>query len=124
MAELATYMGEVPKTITPTNVALARGVRVTRNSSGLCAVTSAATRGDYVTLREAAASEPVAAVPAGTPCKVPALASEAAAVGDLAYSAASGKFSITSTNAVVMGRWTLAASGDGVLGEVELFPVA
>ena len=41
-------------------------------------------------------------------------------IGDSAYSAASGKFSKTSTNAVLCGKWVLAASGDGVLGEVEL----
>lgn len=124
MAELATYLGVTPVTITLTAVAAARGVRVTRNSSGLCAVTGIGTRGDYVTLRDGVASEAISAVPSGTPAKVPALASEAAAVGDLAYSAASGKFSVTSTNAVLMGRWTLAASGDGVLGEVELFTLA
>lgn len=124
MAELATYLGVSPQSITLTNVAAARGVRVTRNSSGLCAVADATTRGDYVTLRDGVASETISASPAGTPAKVPALASEAVAVGDLAYAAASGKFSKTSTNAALMGRWTLAASGDGVLGEVQLFPVA
>lgn len=124
MAELATYLGVLPKTISLTNAACARGVRVTRNSSGLCAVADATTRGDYVTLRDGAALEVIDAVPAGTPAKVPALASEAATVGALAYAAAAGKFSVTSTNAALMGRWTLAASGDGVLGEVELFSVA
>lgn len=124
MAELATYLGITPKTITLTNVAVARGLRVTRNSSGLCAVEGITARGDYVTLADGVASEAISACPAGTPAKVAAVASEATVVGDLAYSAASGKFSKTSTNAVLMGRWTLAASADGVLGEVELFTVA
>jgi len=124
MAELATYIGETSVTVTPTNVALARGVRVVRASTGLVAVADITQRGDYVTLRAMEASEPGPAQPATGPAKVPALASEAATVGALAYSAAAGKFSVTSTNAVVMGRWTLAASGDGVLGEVQLFPVA
>lgn len=124
MAELATYIGVTPVTITLTAVAAARGVRVTRASTSLCAVQDISARGDYVTLRDGVASEAIPAVAAGSPAKVPALASEACAVGDLAYSAAAGKFSKTSTNAIVMGRWTLAASGDGVLGEVQLFPVA
>jgi hypothetical protein len=52
--------------------------------------------------------------------KVPAVASEAVAVGDPAYTAAAGKFSKTSSSATLVGKWVLAASGDGVLGEVEL----
>jgi hypothetical protein len=124
MAELATYIGVTPVSVALTAAAIGRGVRVTRNSSGLCAATAIGTRGDYVTLREGVASEVIPAVSAGSPAKVPALASEAVAVGDLAYSAANGKFSKTSTDAVLMGRWTLAASGDGVLGEVQLFSVA
>lgn len=123
MAELATYRGVNPATINLTNVAVTRGVRVVRASTGLCAVTDATKRGDYVTLTSGAASDTIAAVPMGDGGKVPAMASEAATVGALAYAAASGKFSVTSTNAAVCGRWTLAASGDGVLGEVELFPV-
>lgn len=124
MAELATYIGVTPVSTPLSAVAVARGVRVTRASTGLFAVADATIRGDRVTLRSGDASEVIPAVPAGTPAKVPALASEAVAVGDLAYSAAAGKFSKTSTNAVLMGRWTLAATGDGVLGEVELFTVA
>jgi len=124
MADIATHIGVTPVSITLTAAACGRGLRVTRNSSGLCAVTAATSRGDYVTLRDGVASEVVPAVPPGTPAKVPAVASEAVAVGDLAYSAASGKFSKTATDAVLMGRWTMAASGDGVLGEVELFAVA
>jgi hypothetical protein len=93
------------------------------NSSGLCAVTSATTRGDYVLAQDGAASGVIAAYDAQSGI-VPALASEAAAVGDLAYAAASGKFSVTSTDAALMGRWVQAASGDGVLGAVKLFSVA
>lgn len=120
MAEMTSYIGIVPRTVIPTAVALVRGVRVARASTGLVAVADATVRGDYVTITAAAASEPceVASMQGGG--KVPALASEAVAIGDSAYSAASGKFSKTSTNAVLCGKWTLAASGDGVLGEVEL----
>lgn len=124
MAELATYVGIAPRTIKSTNVAQARGVRVVRDSSGTTAVADATVRGDYVTLQAIEASAYGQACNAAGGGKVPALASEAVAVGDLAYAAAAGKFSKTSTNAALMGRWTLAASGDGVLGEVELLPVA
>lgn len=71
-------------------------------------------------LTSAAASEPFMGASMQDGGKVPALASEATVVGDLAYSAADGKFSKTSANAVLVGRWTMAASADGVLGEVEL----
>lgn len=124
MAELATYTGVTPISKTLTAVAAARGVRLTLASTGLCAVSALGERGDYGLLRDGVASEVVPVVPLGTPAKIPALASEACAVGDAAYSAAAGKFSKTSTNAVLMGKWVLAASGDGVLGEVQLYTVA
>lgn len=124
MAELATYIGVDPRTIIANSVAQARGVRVTRNSAGTTAVADNTSRGDYVTAVAIAASEPGMAFSMNDGGKVPALASEATVVGDLAYSAASGKWSKTSTGAVLLGRWTQAASGDGVLGEVELFTVA
>lgn len=123
MAELACDTGASLLTVTLTAASAVRGVRVTMNSSGLCAVTSATTRGDYVLAQDGAASGVIAAYDAQSGI-VPALASEAAAVGDLAYAAASGKFSVTSTNAALMGRWVQAASGDGVLGAVKLFSVA
>lgn len=124
MALQATYVGIEPRTIIPTSTAVVRGVRVTRASTGLCAVADATTRGDYVTLQALEASTPGEAASMSGGGKVPALASEASTVGALAYAAAAGKFSVTSTSAALCGRWTLAASGDGVLGEVELFPVA
>lgn len=119
MANPASYEAAAPRTINLTAAAVSRGVRVALNGSGLCAAAAVGVRGDFVTAQAGAASESIAAF--GTQSgRVPALASEAVAVGDTAYSAASGKFSKTSTNAVLMGVWTLAASGDGVLGEVEL----
>lgn len=124
MAELATNIGVVPQTILASTSAINRGLRATIASDGTCSVTSAATRGDYITVNDVAASGYGTAHPAGTGAKISALASEAVAVGDLAYSAASGKFSKTSTNAVLMGRWVQAASGDGVLGVVQLETVA
>lgn len=123
MAELATYIGITPRSINLANTAVVRGVRVSRASTGLNAVADATTRGDYVTLTAGAALETIAVASMADGGKVPALASEACAVGDAAYAAAAGKFSKTSTNAAVLGRWTLAASGDNVLGEVELLSV-
>ncbi len=119
MADLVGTIGANFVTVIPTAVALARGIRVTLNSSGLVAASASTERGDYVVDEAAAASEPCAAVPMQLGCLVPAVASEDVAVGDPAYSAASGKFSKTSTNAVLCGKWTQAAS-TGVLGQVLL----
>jgi len=123
MAELACDSGASLLTVTLTAASAVRGVRVTTNSSGLVAVQDATARGDFVLAQDGAASAVIAAFDAQEGI-VPALASEACAVGDLAYAAASGKFSKTSTNAALMGRWVQAASGDAVLGSVKLFGVA
>ncbi len=124
MADIATYTGVTPISKPLTAAACARGLRVTLDSSGTVSASAIGVRGDYVTLRDGVASEVVPVVPSGTPAKVPAVASESVAIGDPAYSAASGKFSKTSTSAVLMGKWTMAASADGVLGEVQLGTVA
>jgi hypothetical protein len=120
----ASYIGIEPRTQIATAADQARGIRVTLNSSGLTAASAIGVRGDYVTLTAITASTAGAVASMSGGGKVPALASEAVAVGDAAYSAANGKFSKTSTNAVLVGKWTMAASGDGVLGEVELQTVA
>lgn len=124
MADMTSDLAIQPITIKATSVAQARGVRVTLASTNDTAVADATTRGDFVTLQAIAASDYGAAASASGGGKVPALASEAVAIGDLAYAAAAGKFSKTSTNAAYLGRWTQAASGDGVLGQVLLEPVA
>lgn len=124
MADIQTYLGATPKSCPLGASAVARGLRIVRGSDGLYTVAGVGVRGDFVTLRDAVASEVTAGCPSGTPASVPAVASEAITDGDLAYSAALGKFSKTSTNAVLMGRWSGAVSGDGVLGTVQLFPVA
>ncbi len=124
MAELATNIGTVPMTVLTTAASVARGLRVTLDASGTVSVSAIGVRGDYVTETDIPASTYGAANPSGNGAKVSAVASEAVAVGDPAYSAASGKFSKTSTNAVLMGKWVQAASGDGVLGVVLLETVA
>lgn len=124
MAEMTSYVGIQPRTVIPSAVALARGVRVVRASTGLVAVTDAATRGEYVTLTSCAASEPVATAAMESGGKVPALAAASmtngtTAIGETAYAAASGLFSNVSTSAAVVGKWT-TITADSTLGEVEL----
>lgn len=124
MADPATYVGIEPRTVIPSAVALARGVRVTKASTGLVAVANAATRGEFVTLTACAASEPVAAAAMESGGKVPALAAASmtngtTAIGETAYGAASGLFSNVSTSAAVVGKWT-TITVDSTLGEVEL----
>jgi len=116
----ASYIGIVPRTAIPTAVALVRGVRVTKDTNGTVAVSALGVRGDYVTITSCDASEPVQVASMQGGGKVPALASEAATVGAAAYSAAAGKFSVTATDAILVGKWTMAASGNNVIGEVEL----
>lgn len=127
MAILASNCAVRPRTIlNTTDAELARGVRVALNSSGLCAAAGATVAGDFVTDQVIPISVSGQTPKSGVAYslngggQVPALASEAVAVGDAAYSAASGKWSKTSTNAVYLGKWVIAASGDGVLGAVEL----
>jgi hypothetical protein len=120
MAEMATYIGVVPRTVTA-NAAAARGIRLTLNSSGTCDAAGITDAGDYVSLQAIEAAKTGAAVSMHGGGKIPAVASEAVAVGDPAYTAASGKFSKTSgSSAVLVGKWALAASGVDVLGEIEL----
>ena len=117
MAEMATNIGNIPRTI-QANVAIARGLRCILNTSGTFDLAGATVRGDMV------AAEDIAAAKAGAGYglqngKVPAVAATTVAVNDLAYSAANGQFTNVSTNAVYMGKWALAAAAN-TLGEVEL----
>lgn len=120
MAIQATYIAPLV-TATTTAVDVALAIRVTLNSDGLVAASDIGVRGDYMTIQSIPASTAgeVASLQAGI--YVPATASEACAVGDVAYSAASGKVSkSTGGGAVLLGKWTVAASGDGVIGQVLL----
>jgi len=119
MAEMATYIGIEQRTVTA-NAAIGRGLRGTLNSSGTLDLSAIGVAGDYVALHDIEANKPGAAASIAGGGKVPAVASEATLVGDIAYSAASGQFSKTAAGAVAVGKWVLAASGAGVLGEVEL----
>src|SRR6516162_6014504 len=110
MAEMATYIGVIPRTVTA-NAAAVRGTRLTLNSSGTCDAAAITDVGDYIALQAIEAAKTGAAASIHGGGKVPAVASGAVAVGDPAYTAASGKFSNTSgSSAVLVGKWALAAS--------------
>lgn len=120
MAELAGTVNAKFFTVIPTAVAVARGVRVTQNASGLVAASAIGVRGDYISDVAAAASEPFAAASTSEGAIVAALVNEAVDNGDVAYSAASGLFSKTSGGgAVVMGRYVQAAAS-GTLARLLL----
>ena len=119
MAEMATYIGVEPRTGIA-NAAIARGLRVTMNANGTLDIADNTVKGDYVSLQDIEAGKPGVVVSIYGGGKVPAVASEATFVGDLAYTATPGRFSKTTASNVLLGRWIAAASGAGVLGEVEL----
>lgn len=121
MSELATNLGVTPFTaINNTNAVIPRGTRITRQSNGNFSPTAdQTTRGDAVALVDIPASGNGAAALSQNG-KISALFDGSIAVGAIAYAGASnGVFSPTSTNAVVMGRCTLAGSSTA-MGEVEL----
>ena len=118
MAELATYVGIEPRTINCGATPIARGLRVIVGTDGKVTLAGAAARGEFVTLTDIEANLTGAAASMTGGGKVPAVASAAVAVGDPAFAAANGQFANAGT--VAIGKWILAASGAGVLGEVEL----
>lgn len=123
MATVATAIVPIQKTVTATNVAIGRGIRVTLNSSGLVAASAIGVRGDYITLQAIPASGSGLAAPIASGGSIPVQASEVTAVGDAAYSAASGQVSKTSTNAVLMGKF-LQVGAANALAVIELASVA
>lgn len=121
MAELAALTGATLFTGIATSVAQVRGVRVILDTTRTLSVADHTVRGDYVTTQAVAASGVGAYVSMQQGAIVPALSNTACAVGDIAYSADSGKFSNSSaSSAIKCGIWVLATTGDGVLGEVQL----
>ena len=124
MATVATTLIPIQKTVTATAVAISRGTRVTLQANGLVSASAIGVRGDYIVLHDIAASGTGVAcvIPAGG--SVPVLAGEASCDrGDAAYSMASGLTGVTSTNAVLMGKW-LQTTANGALGVIELASVA
>lgn len=131
MPDAASYCGIETRTIQLSAAAIARGVRVVRNSSGLftAAGATAALRGEFVTMQAGAASEFIAAAAMQSGGKVPMLCAASmtngtTAIGEIAYAAANGLVSNVSTSAAVVGKFT-TVTPDSTLGEVELLaPVA
>ncbi len=105
MATCATQIVPIQQTVTTTAAAVGRGIRVSLNASGLVAASAIGVRGDFITVQAIAASSTGLAAPIQPGGSIPVVASETTAVGDLAYSAASGQTSKTSTNAVLIGVW-------------------
>lgn len=124
MATVATTIIPLQKTITVTEVAVARGTRVTLNSSGLCAASALGVRGDFIALVDIPASGTGLAAPINAGGSLPVVAGEASCDrGDAAYSMAAGLTGVTTTNAVLMGKW-LQTTANGALGVIELAPIA
>ena len=124
MATAATAIIPLQKTVTATGVAIARGTRVTLNSSGLVAASAIGVRGDYITLQAIPASGSGLAAVTAAGGSVPMLAGEASCDrGDAAYSMAAGLTGVTTSSAVLMGKW-LQTTASGELGVVELESVA
>ncbi len=124
MAELASYIGIEPQTIQVGAVALVKGVRVSLDATGLATVAADSVRGDFVTLTPGAIGEFIAAVPMSDGGAVIALAGEASCdQGDLAYAFANGKFGVTSSGTVIVGRWR-QTTASGKLGSVQLMTAA
>lgn len=120
MAELAANTASEIFSVNLTAVAVARGIRLTLDSSGTCAASAIGVRGDYMSAQAGAASQTgVGAFSMQKSGIINATASEAIAVGDLCYSAANGLVSKSSGGgAVIVGKANTAASGSGVLFEL------
>src|SRR5437867_3035279 len=124
MATVATTIIPIQKTVTATAVAIARGTRVTLNSSGLVAASAIGVRGDFIVLQDIPASGQGVAASINAGGSVPVIAGEASCDrGDAAYSMAAGLTGVTTTSAVLMGKW-LQDTASGALGVIELAPIA
>lgn len=115
----STYIGVVPRTIIADVTALVRGVRTT-STAGVHVVAAIGVRGEFVTATSIEASKPGEAFSLQDAGHVPMLTSEAIAVDDTVYSAASGLVSKTSGGgAVIIGK-CVGAGASGALAIVEL----
>lgn len=109
------------------NTAYVRGTRVTIQSDGTVATQDATLRGDFVMLQDVgSAATPVKAqaAPLGAGGSLPLVSLVTAAVGDSAYSAAAGKVTNVSTNAILVGTYRQAVTVANTLAVVELKTVA
>lgn len=123
MAIPATNNIPVQRSILVTAVDVARGTRLTFNGTAYAA-SALGVRGDMIALQDIPASTRGLAAPISGGGSVAVLAGEASCdAGDAAYSMAAGLTGVTTTNAVLMGKW-LQTTANGALGVIELEPVA
>jgi hypothetical protein len=120
MPELASYIGIEPRTASnQSGSTIGRGLRVLYGATGLITLAGVGVRGDYVTLQDIANNDVGLVTSLSGGGKVGAVASVAVSQGDVAQAAANGQFAGAGA-APILGKWTTAVSGAGVLGEVEL----
>lgn len=123
MAGPSTYNIPQIRSVLVTAVAVARGTRLTFNGTAYAA-SALGVRGEMIALEDIPASGRGDAAPINGGGSVPCLAGEASCdAGDAAYSMAAGLTGVTTTNAVLMGKW-IDTTASGALGRVELAPIA
>lgn len=123
MAIPATQNIPTQRSILVTAVDVARGTRLTFNGTAYAA-SALGVRGDMIALQDIPASTRGLAAPIAQGGSLPVIAGEASCdAGDAAYSMAAGLTGVTSTNAVLMGKW-LQTTANGALGVIELESVA
>lgn len=123
MATVATLNIPIIRSILVTAVDVARGTRLTFDGTAYSA-SALGVRGDMIALQDIPASTRGDAAPIGGGGSVPVIAGEASCdAGDAAYSMAAGLTGVTTTNAILMGKW-LQTTANGALGVIELKAVA
>lgn len=123
MAFPATENIPLKVSVTVTAVAVARGTRLTFNGTAYAA-SAIGVRGDVIALQDIPASGLGLAAPINAGGSLPVIAGEASCdAGDAAYSMAAGLTGVTTTNAVLMGKW-LQTTASGKLGVIELGAIA
>ncbi len=123
MGNTATYIIPLKITVLVTAVDVARGTRLTFNGTAYAA-SALGVRGDAIALEDIPASGRGLAAPINAGGSLPVIAGEASCdAGDAAYSMAAGLTGVTTTNAVLMGKW-LQTTASGALGVIELGPIA
>lgn len=123
MATVATTIIPLQITVLVTAVDVARGTRLTFNGTAYAA-SALGVRGDVIALVDIPASTRGLAAPINAGGSLPVIAGEASCdAGDAAYSMAAGLTGVTTTNAVLMGKW-LQTTASGALGVIELGAIA
>lgn len=108
-----------------TATAIARGTRVTLDSSQVVSAAASTVRGDFIAAGPVAASGTGAFVPLQSGAIVPVLTDgvSAIAVGDTIYSAAAGRVGKVSTSTVILGKAVTAAISTAQVADGPLFEV-